>query len=152
MDQQQPQTPASTRPLLYFVLWQRASADERAQQLASWGYDVRYDYSYNEDELQKTMERVLAIQPDAIVMSLDAFPGYTRSFALGLKARSGLHRLPRLIVGGEEAQVEQTKRRCPDAVYSDWDGLAAALTTTLGQEPPPADKAPLPEARAFLQG
>lgn len=147
MDQQQPHT----RPLVYFVLWQRAPADERAQELGSWGYDVRYDYQYDADELSSTIDRLLALKADAIVMSLDAFPGYTRSFALGLKARSGLHKLPRIIVGGEAAQVEQTRQRCPDAAYTDWAGLPAALSAALGQDPPPADAAPLPDVRAFLQ-
>ena len=146
-----PQPPAAAaRPLLYFVHWQRAGADERAARLASWGYDVRYDFSYDKDELDRTTQRVLALRPDAIVMSLDEFPGYTRSFAQVLKARSGLHKVPRLVVGGETDQVALTQQRVPEATYTTWESLPEALTATLGQEPPAANVPPIAEARAFL--
>jgi hypothetical protein len=148
MDAQPPQA----RPLVYFVLWQRGPASERAQQLGSWGYDVRYDYQYDADELNSASERLLALKADALVLSLDAFPGYTRSFALGLKAKSGLQKIPRIVVGGDETQVAQTRQRLPDAVFVDWAGLPAALIAALGQEPPPAEGEPRPDVRAFLQG
>jgi hypothetical protein len=83
-------------------------------------------------------------------MSLDEFPGYTRSFALGLQARSGLHKLPRIVVGGEAAQIEQTQQRLPSAVFTGWSELGTALTQALGQEPPAVELHPQPEARAFL--
>jgi hypothetical protein len=147
MDQQ---LPPAQRPLIYFVHWQHAGALERAERLVKLGYDVRYDYSYNKDELDQTVQRVLALRPQAIVMSLDEFPGYTRSFALGLQARSGLHKVPRIIVGGEAAQVTQTQQRLPGAVFSNWDEMGGALAGALGQEPPAPELSPRAEARAFL--
>jgi hypothetical protein len=140
------------RPLVYFVQWQRGPATEKAELLGSWGYDVRYDYQYDADELSSAINRLLALKADAIVLSIDAFPGYTRSFALGLKAKSGLAKIPRIVVGSAPAELEQMKQRLPGASFSDWDGLPAALTAALGKEPPPADAQPQPDVRAFLQG
>lgn len=135
--------------MLYFAMWQRGPALEKADLLASWGYDVRLDYSYNKDELNDAVGRLLALKPAALVLSLDEFPGYTRSFALGLKAKSGLRNIPRICVGGEESQVELLARALPDVPHCGWDKLQEKLAELHGGEPHAADIEPLPVVRAF---
>lgn len=137
------------RPLLYFAMWQRMPALEKAELLASWGYDVRLDYSYNKGELNAAVGRLLALKPAVLVLSLDEFPGYTRSLALGLQAKSGLRSIPRICVGGEETQVAQLAQALPELQHCQWEGLRELLTEVLGAAPPPADAEPAPVVRAF---
>ena len=128
---------AASRPLIYFACWQQVPAQRLAEAIGAWGYPVRYDYSYDEDELDDAIERMLAIKPAAIVLSLSELPGFTRSFALGLRANSVARKLPCIIVeNGAPEQVEQTKHRCGWAQFSSWDGLADKLAEVLGGSPP----------------
>jgi hypothetical protein len=153
MDQPQPTAPTSTgqpHPLLYFALWQRMPAKAKAELLASWGYDVAYDYSFSKNELNDAVNRLLALKPAAILLSLDEFPGYTRQVALGLKAKSGLRNLPRIAVGGNEAALAQLKQALPDIAHCSWDELPALLREALGTGAPPEEGADPGSVKSFI--
>jgi hypothetical protein len=146
--QTSPPSPAP-RPLLYFAMWQRGPAKEKAQLLAGWGYDVVYDYSFSKDELNDAVGRLLALKPSAILLSLDEFPGYTRQLALGLKAKSGLRHIPRVAVGGEAAQAQQLVQALPELAHCGWEDLRGCLAGVLGSAAPP-EGAAVGQVKAFL--
>jgi hypothetical protein len=108
---------------IQLIHWNAAEAAERAERLRARGYDVACDLP-----AVPTFLRALAHDPPAaVVIDLSRLPSQGRDMAVNLRIQSGTRRVPLLFVGGDPAKVARIRELLPDAAYSSWDEIGAAL-------------------------
>ena len=73
--------------------------------------------------------------PEAILIDLTRIPSQGRAVGIELRRQKGTRDVPLLFVGGDAAKVERTRELLPDAVYTAWDGIGAALGRAAARTP-----------------
>ena len=118
---------------IQLIHWNAAEATERAGRLRTLGYDVACDLSAG-----PAFIRTLAHNPPAVVViDLSRLPSQGRDMAVNLRMQGGTRRVPLLFVDGDPAKVARIRELLPDAAYTSWDGIEAALARAIAA--PPAD-------------
>jgi hypothetical protein len=118
---------------IQLIHWNVAEAAERAERLRALGYDVACDLLAGQ-----TFIRALAHDPPAaVVIDLSRLPSQGRDMAVNLRIQGSTRRVPLLFVGGDPTKVARIGELLPDAAYTSWDGIGAALAKAIAA--PPAD-------------
>lgn len=112
--------------LIRLVSWQPARAEERAALLRSLGHEV--DASAVTSGTIRELPRARA---DAFVVDLDRMPSQGRDAGVFLRRATASRHVPIVFAGGTAEKVERVRELLPDAVYTEWDGVAGALEHAL---------------------
>jgi hypothetical protein len=123
------------------IHWNAAEAEERAARLEALGYQVDAAVPRG----PATIRELAADPPAAVVIDLARLPSQGRDVAVNLRLQAGSRRVPLLFVGGDPAKVPAIRDLLPDAVYSTWEEIGAALPEAIAA--PPAN--PVVPASAF---
>jgi hypothetical protein len=115
------------------IHWNEGEASERAMWLADAGFEVACDLAAG----PAFFRQLASDPPDAIVIDLDRLPSQGRDFGVGLRIQAGTRWIPLVFVGGRPDKVASVKALLPDATYTSWDEIAAALSAAMAD--PPAD-------------
>jgi hypothetical protein len=75
--------------------------------------------------------------PDAVVIDLGRLPSQGRDVAVGLRSYKDTRHVPLVFVGGQPKKVAGVRELLPDAVYTSWEEIVAALQQAIAA--PPAD-------------
>ena len=114
------------------VHWKPEEALPRVEQLVDAGYDVVFEpFDPN------TLRGLAKDPPDAFVIDLTRLPSHGRDVGIYVRERKATRRVPIVFVGGAPDKVARAKERLPDAVYSPWGDVAAAIEHAVAN--PPAD-------------
>jgi CheY-like chemotaxis protein len=118
------------RKRILFVHWSEEDAAERAGRLLALGYEA--DTLIGEGAL---LGRRLTAdpRPDSILLDLDRLPANGREVGRQLREHTGTRTIPLIFVGGNAEQVKQTKEVFPDAAYTHWERVGAALRRALAR-------------------
>lgn len=116
------------------VHWKEPEAEERAVRLRAVGHRVRLFCRQNDLE---GLRRLRDAPPDAVVVDLSRLPSHGREVGAWLRRGKASRHVPLVFVGGKREKVDQTRKLLPDATYTEWDDVAAALADAL--ERPPKD-------------
>jgi len=126
---------------IQLIHWNAAEAAERAERLRTLGYDVAFGLPAG-----PSLMRALAHNPPtAVVIDLSRMPSQGRDMAVNLRIQGGTRHMPLLFVDGDPAKVARIHELLPDAVYTSWDEIGAALARAIVA--PPAD--PIVPGSAF---
>jgi len=126
---------------IQLIHWNAAEATERANRLQTLGYDVTCDLPAGPAFL-----RALADDPPtAVVIDLSRLPSQGRDIAVNLRMQASTRFVPLLFVGGDPAKVARIHELLPDAAYTSWDEIGAALAGAIAA--PPVD--PIVPGSAF---
>jgi hypothetical protein len=92
---------------------------------------VEYDEG---DEL--SLRRVIfGTSPDAFLIDLSRRPAFGRHLAMALRGRKGTRMVPIVFVDGEREKVAETRAILPDATYTTWRKVDAALARAIAKPP-----------------
>ena len=112
------------------VHWKPEEAWRRVEQLADAGYDVAYEpFDPN------TLRDLAKDPPDAFVIDLTRLPSHGRDVGIYVRERKATRRVPIVFAGGAPDKVARAKERLPDAVYSPWRDVAAAIQDAIANPP-----------------
>ena len=112
------------------IHWHAATAEERGELLRSEGFEV-VDNPLTPAGLRDLRKD----PPDAIVIDLSRAPSQGRDMALGLRKHGATRNAPLVFVGGDPEKVSRIKDLLPDATYTTWIGIKAALVDAIAHPP-----------------
>lgn len=120
-----------TVPRVKLVHWNKEEAEERAQKLGDVAVEIVCDPRSAGSLLADLKRR----PPVAIVFDLSRIPSQGRDLALALRESKATRPIPVVFVGGARTKVERLKKLLPDATYTTWRGIRAALKRAASTPP-----------------
>ena len=111
--------------------WKRAEALPHARALREAGYRVTVYDRQGGEGLRALRDR----PPDAVVIDLNRLPSHGRAVAVFLRQQRGTRETPILFIRGEREKTARTQKLLPDAVYTTWSRLPAAIGKATRSEP-----------------
>lgn len=127
------------------ITWHAAKAQEQAACLEALGFKV--DASAMDAHSLRAMRRQ---PPLAVVIDLSRQPSSGRDVAINLRYAASTRYVPLLFVGGEAEKVARIRRVLPDASYTVWSEIKAALSAALSN-PLSAPVAPASGMAAYAE-
>jgi hypothetical protein len=125
--------------LVRLICWKPDLARERAAQLEAAGFRVEA----SPPPSGAIIGHVRDLAPDVVLIDLDRAPSHGRAIATILRQSKSVCRIPLVFAGGTEEKLAVIRREFPDAVFSSWDKVAAALKKSAAN-PPIAPVRPAP--------
>lgn len=108
------------------ITWHAAEAQQQAARLEALGFTV--DASAMDAHSLRAMRRQ---PPLAVVIDLSRQPSSGRDVAINLRLAASTRSVPLLFVGGEAEKVARIRSVLPDASYTVWSEIKAALSAAL---------------------
>jgi hypothetical protein len=112
------------------IHWKAEETEERARWLRAAGYEVDHQ-PLSPDEMRRMWED----PPSAFVIDLSRVPSQGRDLALTVRKRQATRYVPLVFVEGDPVKLERVKQLLPDAVYTSWDVIGAALDHAIANPP-----------------
>ena len=119
-------------PWIKLVHWNAEEAAQRARLIEAGGYQVNFDPLMGLGFLKAWREA----PPAAMVVDLSRLPSQGRDMALAVRHSKATCAIPLIFAGGDPLKVERIRELLPDAVYTQWETISAALQQAI--ENPPA--------------
>jgi hypothetical protein len=119
----------STRVLV--IHRETAEATERASRLRSLGLDATPYLSLG----AKGFRGIRQDPPQAILIDLTRLPSYGKAMGVLLRQHKSLGTIPLVFVEGDPDKAAQVRAMLPDAVYTTWTKVAAAIGKAISQAP-----------------
>jgi len=127
------------------IHWNASEAAERAGRLRDAGFDA---YSFSGPG--GAAFRALAEQPpDAIVIDLSRLPSHGSAVGIAFRQRKSTRLLPLVFLEGDPEKTARIRDLLPDATYTSWPKISAALRRALKT---PAKAALVPDTFAGYTG
>jgi len=138
------------------IHWNEAECAERVERLKAAGYEAVAQWSFDGSATKKWNPS----PPAAFVIDLGRLPSHGRMLGAALRQSKTLRRVPLVFVGGAEEKVAVVKGVFPDATFTTWPKVKAALKAAIAAPParPVVPKAlsyastPLPKKLAIKPG
>jgi hypothetical protein len=111
------------------VHWNEDEGLERRQLLEALGFDAVFDFG---DGLF-VIRQIKSTLPDAVVIDLSRIPSHGRDIAQSLRNTKYSRHIPIVFVDGEPEKVKKTRQLIPDATYTTWGRIKAALTKAMAK-------------------
>jgi hypothetical protein len=112
------------------VHWSEVEARERAAMIQSQGHTVTYE-ALSPSDLRAMRED----PPDVVVIDLTRLPAQGRDLGLNLRKHKATRGVPLVFVGGSAQKVALARELLPDAIYTSWAGIGAALQYAIENPP-----------------
>lgn len=112
------------------IHWKAEEAKERAQRLEADGYSVNAAPFAG-----AFLSELRQDPPAAVVIDLSRLPSHGRDVAAAIRQSKSTRHIPIVFVDGEPAKVERIKELLPDAVYTSWSSIRAALRRAISRPP-----------------
>jgi CheY-like chemotaxis protein len=115
---------------VYLIHWNAAEAAEKAVALGKAGFSVECG-APNAAAIRALKEN----PPDAFVIDLSRLPSQGRDVALVIRQGKATRSVPIVFVGGNPEKIEMVMGFLPDAIFTAWNKIAAALKTAISNPP-----------------
>lgn len=113
------------------VCWDEDLARGHARDLKAAGYLVDASPLNPSGLIRNFREN----QPDAVIVDLDRLPSHGREVAVALRTSKATRHIPIVLAGGLKEKVVPIRRELPDAEFTGWAGIAAALKRAIKHAP-----------------
>lgn len=115
------------------VHWHAAECEQRAERVRGYGYTVKVHSDHGGGG---ELTRMLTGRPPAaVVIDLGRLPSHGRAVAAFMRERKALRRVPIVFVPGDAEKTKRLQAAFPDAVYSTWGRMKAALRRAIANPP-----------------
>jgi len=111
------------------IHWKLEEAAERAKRIGE--YKVDYHMPAGSAFLRQLSNN----PPAAIVIDLSRLPSQGRDLALSIRRRKSTRYIPLVFVEGDPKKVDRVRELLPDAVYTGWEQISAALEQAITNPP-----------------
>jgi hypothetical protein len=108
-----------------------AEASERASRLRALGFDATAYLSLG----TKGFRGIRQDPPQAILIDLTRLPSYGKTMGVLLRQHKSLGSIPLVFVEGDPDKAAQVRAVLPDAVYTTWAKVVAAIGKAIRQTP-----------------
>lgn len=112
--------------------WNQEELDERVPRLEEAGFRVVQRVWDSGGGFVSALDEA---GPDAVVIDLGRLPSHGREVATYLRRRKKSRGLPLVFVDGSPEKVAPIRELLPDAVYTEWEGIAAAVRGAVAEPP-----------------
>lgn len=116
---------------LRLIHWNAAEAEQRAALLQAAGYAVDSEPFTG----PPSMRKLRADPPDAVVIDLARLPSQGRDVAVNIRHYKATRLVPIVFVDGQPEKVGRIRELLPEAVYTSWSEIAAALPQAISHPP-----------------
>src|SRR5271165_6074298 len=117
-------------PVLRIVCWNAELARSRAELLETPGFEV------DASPLNPPgMAEFRKSPPAVVIIDLDRMPSHGREVAVSLRNGRATRQIPIVFAGGPEEKVDKIRRELPDAGYTAWTKVRAAVKQALRHAP-----------------
>lgn len=126
------------------VCWNEELAAERARGLKTAGFEVdasRFDPA-------GMITRLKENPPALMLIDLDRLPSHGREVAGVLRNSKALREIPIVFAGGAEEKVARVRAEVPDAIFTNWAGVAPAVKEAMKNAPAMPSR-PAPHMKRF---
>jgi CheY-like chemotaxis protein len=115
---------------ILLVLWHEAENADRAASLEALGYEIaRFWEQRNGPALRGYREN----PPDGVVIDLTRLPSQGCAVAVALRGMKATRRVPLVFIAGDTEKTQRVRALIPDAIYTTWSRIDAALDRALRQ-------------------
>jgi len=135
---------------LHLVHWDPAEGRRHQHDLEALGHEVTYLGEVTGPALGRVLR---AGSAELVVLDLSRRPSHGREIAMALRSRKATRHTPLLFVGGEADKVAALRALLPDAVYTTWGRMKAAIPRAIRTAPaaPIVPPDPLYAGRSLAQ-
>jgi hypothetical protein len=119
-------------PRIILIHWNEAEGAARANALRAAGFECTSLAPRGGAADLRALGRNV---PDAFVIDLSRLPSQGRAVAVELRRQKATRLVPLVLAGGEPEKVERIRQLLPDAAYSAWEDIAAAVKSALANAP-----------------
>ncbi len=116
---------------ILYIHWSPAEAVERAARLRRGGHEVET----RSEPGSAGFRAVRANPPELFVIDLSRLPSHGRDVAVWLRRQKATHRIPILFVGGDPERVASVGSVLPDAAFTEWRRIRAAVRQAIRNRP-----------------
>jgi hypothetical protein len=118
-------------PLLRLVSWKPGASASRAARLRQAGFTV--DASpFNPSGM---IGHLCDLAPEAVVIDLDHRPSHGMMLAVTMRASPTTRLIPIVFAGGAEEKIVRIRGELPDATFTTWEKVQAAVKRALRHRP-----------------
>lgn len=118
-------------PRIRLVCWNKDLAGERARVLKKAGLDV----DASPFDPAGMITRLKENPPAVMLIDLDRLPSHGREVGVMLRNSKALREIPIVFAGGVEEKVGRVRAELPDAIFTDWAGVGAAVKRAMKNAP-----------------
>jgi hypothetical protein len=126
------------------VCWNAKLAAERARILKKAGFDV----DASPFDPAGMIGRLRENPPSLILIDLDRLPSHGREVGGALRNSKALREIPIVFAGGVEEKVARVRSELPDAMFTSWAGVTAAVKKAM-KNAPKVTAQPVPHMQRF---
>jgi len=126
------------------VCWNAELAAERARVLTKAGFGV----DASPFDPAGMITRLRENPPSLMLIDLDRLPSHGREVAVMLRTSKSMRHLPIVFAGGVEEKVARVRAEVPDAVFTEWAKVAAAVSRAF-KNPPAVVAKPVPHMERY---
>jgi len=116
---------------ILLVHWNEAEAQERAQKLKKLAHHAEIVFDRGSGKLRKIGES----PPELFLVDLSRLPMQGREIAAYFRRQKSTRQTPILFVGGDSGRIVSARKLLPDAQFTEWDGIKAAIAKALRSAP-----------------
>lgn len=110
-----------------FIHWKPEEIPERTARLKQAGFKAVPFTAHGGEGLRELCEK----PPAAFIIDLSRLPSHGRAVAVFLRQQKGTRRVPLIFVDGDDEKIARVRRERPDAIYTNWRGIAGAMKKAL---------------------
>lgn len=113
------------------IHWNAVEAQPRIERLAALGWRVEYEARTGTGLLRRLRDE----PPAAFVIDLTRLPSQGREVGVALRLSKSTRHVPLVFADGEPDKVAKIRALLPDATFTTWDRIAAALRAAIAHPP-----------------
>lgn len=113
------------------ICWNADTAEQRARELQQAGIAVDATPLKPGGGIGQFRANI----PEAILIDLDRLPSHGREVAVALRNSKLTRHIPIIFAGGVPEKVERVRQELPDAVFTDWKRVGAAIAKAIKTMP-----------------
>jgi CheY-like chemotaxis protein len=121
-------------PTVTLICWSATEGKQHAGWLQQRGFKVKLEVESRGGPA--ILRRLRENSPDALIIDLGRLPMQGRDVGLAIRTGKQTRHVPLVFVDGEPSKVERVRQTLPDAVYTSWAGVAAALKRAIAKPNP----------------
>jgi hypothetical protein len=111
--------------------WNAAEAAERVERLRGAGFEA--EYFPNTD--RSSFQRIREDPPEAVVIDLSRQPSHGREVGIYLRGQKATRHSALVFIEGDSEKTAQLRSLLPDATYTTWPRIAAAVKRAIKVRP-----------------
>jgi len=108
---------------IHLIHWQKGESEKYAFELKQAGHDVDFTLPSN----AQFFKSIRANPPDVMIIDLSRLPSQGRDIAINLRSQKSIQKIPVIFVEGDSQKIADIQQIIPDALYTHWDNIEAAL-------------------------